>query len=116
MPRPEVRRLGGEADSRYVVISQDHYWSGVGWTEYIIAAKEYDDEATAAAECETLVAPAIHRFTVPLKVIVDGEREFTPEELRDFLGEYVIAAVTHDPACMDVCIDWDGLKEIKPKV
>lgn len=115
MPRPEVRRLGGDGNPLYVVISNDHYWSGVAWTEHELAAKTYDNEQDATADCEKLVAPTIYRFVVPIKVTVEGDREFTPKELQKFLSEYVIAAVTHDPEYIGVEIQWDGLKEAAAK-
>lgn len=89
-----VRYIGNEDFSRrYLLQRRDgKFYTGVGWTARMDAARLYDKLATAQKACNTILNRAYRAkpkrtFTLQLDLTVRGTQRFSADDLRRFLAQ-----------------------------
>lgn len=116
----ELRRVGQRAFPRWFLRdSALRYWTGSDWTPQRTKARTYADETEATNEVARLMIETLpRRFRTSLTIVVDAARDFTIEELRDYLRRNLGWRLKHDrgvssldTACFHLEFSFDEVRE-----
>jgi hypothetical protein len=94
----EARRVGQLSFPRWFLRDSRHlYWTGSGWSPQRSKALTYADrDEVLGAVSQLMIETPSRKFQVKLTIVVDAARDFTADELRDYVQRNLRLNVKHD--------------------